>query len=128
MLVIRLSRTGKSKQPQYRIVVQEHTQDPWAPAQEVVGTFNPRTEPKTLELKKDRIEFWLSKGAKPSATLHNIFVDEGIIKGEKQRTISITKKRAAGIAEKKVADEEAKKKAEEAAKPAEAAAPVEAAK
>lgn len=128
MLVIRLCRTGKAKQPQYRIVVQEHTQDPWAPPKEVVGHYNPRSTPKMVDLKKDRIEYWLGQGAKPSATVNNMLIDAGVVKGEKMRTISITKKRAGKIAEAKAADEEAKKKAAEAAKPAEAPAAPEAAK
>ena len=42
MLVFRLSRTGKKKQPYYRIVIQDKHRDPWSPAIEVVGTINPR--------------------------------------------------------------------------------------
>lgn len=131
MLTIRLSRTGKRHAPQYRIVVQEKTQDPWAPAKEIVGKYNPHTQPSTIELKEDRIKEWLAKGAQPSETVHNMLVNAGIIKADKAPAVSITKKRAAKIAEKKAEEEEKvaaeKAAAEEAAKAeAEAAAAEEA--
>lgn len=136
MLTIRLSRTGKHKAPQYRIVLQENSQDPWAPAKEILGNYNPRREPVEITLKKERIEYWMSVGAKPSATVHNLLLNAGIIKGEKATTMSITKRRADKLVEQKAAAEqakidaeakakaeaEAKKAAEEAAKLAEAEA------
>ncbi len=116
MLTIRLSRTGKHKAPQYRIVLQENTQDPWAPAKEILGHYNPRKQPSEIVLKKDRIEYWMSVGAQPSSTVHNMLVSEGVIKADKQSTVSITKRRATKLEEKKVAEEQAKKDAEEKAK------------
>lgn len=86
MLVIRLSRVGKKKQPSYRLVVQEKKKDPWGKSFEIVGTYNPRTNPKTIILKEDRIKEWLSKGAQPSPTVHNILVDQKVITGEKMKT------------------------------------------
>jgi small subunit ribosomal protein S16 len=97
MLTIRLSRTGKRKQPHYRVVLQENTRDPWSPAIEVLGTLNPRLDRKDAEIKTDRVKYWLEKGAKPSATLNNLFVDLGLIKGEKINKITLTKKRRAKI-------------------------------
>lgn len=121
MLTIRLSRTGKHKAPQYRIVVQQNHRDPWSPAIEIIGHYNPRRNPSEVVLKKDRAEHWLSQGAQPSATVHNILVNEGVIKADKINNISITKKRAAKLEEKKVAEEEKKREAEEAKKAAEEA-------
>ena len=93
MLTIRLSRTGKKKQPYYRIVLQEKTRDPWSPAIEVLGTLNPRADRKDAVLDKERIAFWLAKGAQPSDTLNNLFVDHGLVKGDKRNKITITEAR-----------------------------------
>ena len=126
MLTIRLSRTGKRHKPQYRIVVQEKTQDPWAPAKEIVGLYNPHTQPSTIELKEDRIKDWIAKGAQPSASVHNMLVNAGIIKADKASSVSITKKRAGKLEEKRAEAEEAKKAAEEAKKAEEEAKKAEA--
>lgn len=101
MITIRLSRTGKRKQPYYRIVVQDSKKDPWSPAIEVLGNLDPRKERKETVINKERVEFWLSKGATPSTTVHNLFVDLGLVKAEKSRNITISGKRAKKLAEKK---------------------------
>lgn len=100
MIVFRLSRTGKKKQPYFRIVVQDKRTDPWSPALEIVGNVNPRMEKKDAVLDKERIEYWLSKGAQPSPTVRNLFVDLGLMKGDKVKHTRITAKRAKEIAEK----------------------------
>ena len=64
--MIRLARTGARKQPHYRIVVIEKERARNGRFEEVVGTYNPRTNPASLELKRDRVEYWLSKGAQAS--------------------------------------------------------------
>jgi small subunit ribosomal protein S16 len=66
VLMIRLSRTGARKQPHYRVVVIEKERARNGRPVEVVGTYNPRTSPASIELKRDRIEYWVSKGAKLS--------------------------------------------------------------
>ena len=66
MLMIRLSRTGARKQPQYRVVVIEKERARNGRPVEVVGTYNPRTNPASIELKRERIDYWVSKGAKMS--------------------------------------------------------------
>ena len=66
MLMIRLSRTGARKQPQYRVVVIEKERARNGRPVEVVGTYNPRTSPATVELKRERIDYWVSKGARLS--------------------------------------------------------------
>ena len=85
MIVIRLTRIGKKKQPSYRMIVQEKQRDPWGKALDIVGFYNPRTKPKTLTLKEERIKFWLSKGAQASATVNNLLVDAKVIKSEKRK-------------------------------------------
>ncbi|MFC6645102.1 30S ribosomal protein S16 [Granulicella cerasi] len=66
MLMIRLARVGARKQPHYRIVVIEKDRARNGRSIEVVGTYNPRTEPATVLLKTDRIAYWTSKGAQMS--------------------------------------------------------------
>lgn len=100
MIVFRLSRTGKKKQPYFRLVVQDKKHDPWSPAIEVVGNINPRMEKQDAVLNKERIAYWLSKGAQPSPTVHNLFVDLGIVKADKVKHTRITAARAKKIAEK----------------------------
>ena len=66
MLMIRLSRRGARKQPYYRIVVIEKDRARDGRSVEVVGTYNPRTNPASVELKRERIDYWTSKGAQLS--------------------------------------------------------------
>lgn len=66
MLMIRLARFGARKQPYYRVVVIEKSRARNGRSLEVVGTYNPRSVPPSLLLKRDRIEHWISKGAQPS--------------------------------------------------------------
>ena len=66
MLMIRLARIGARKQPYYRVVVIEKERARNGRSVEVVGTYNPRTSPASVELKRDRIEYWISKGAQCS--------------------------------------------------------------
>ena len=63
MLMIRLSRRGARKQPHYRIVVIEKDRARDGRSVEVVGTYNPRTNPATVNLKHERIAYWRSVGA-----------------------------------------------------------------
>lgn len=72
MLMIRLARVGARKQPYYRIVVIEKERARNGRALEVVGTYNPRTNPASVELKRDRIEHWRSKGAQVSERLEKL--------------------------------------------------------
>src|ERR1044071_3980925 len=69
VLMIRLARVGARKQPYYRVVVIEKERARNGRSVEVVGTYNPRTDPASVDLKKDRIEHWVSKGAKMSETV-----------------------------------------------------------
>lgn len=66
MLMIRLARFGARKQPYYRVVVIEKERARNGRPVEVVGTYNPRTNPATVDLKRERITYWVSKGAKCS--------------------------------------------------------------
>jgi small subunit ribosomal protein S16 len=64
--MIRLARVGARKQPYYRVVVIEKDRARNGRSVEVVGTYNPRTNPATVNLKTDRIEYWRGKGAQLS--------------------------------------------------------------
>ena len=66
MLMIRLARTGARKQPHYRVVVIEKDRARNGRSVEVVGTYNPRTNPTSIDLKRERIDYWVSKGAQMS--------------------------------------------------------------
>lgn len=73
MLMIRLSRRGAPKKPVYRIVVIEKERATDGRSVEVVGIYNPRTSPATIELKKDRVDYWVGKGAKMSDTVSRLY-------------------------------------------------------
>jgi small subunit ribosomal protein S16 len=72
VLTIRLARVGAPKKPYYRVVVIEKERARNGRALEVVGTYNPRTSPATVDLKRDRIEHWRSKGAQVSARVEKL--------------------------------------------------------
>ena len=72
VVMIRLARVGAPKQPYYRIVVIEKDRARNGRSIEVVGTYNPRTNPATVDLKHERIAYWRSKGAQLSATLEKL--------------------------------------------------------
>ena len=73
MLMIRLALMGARKQPYYRVVVIEKERARNGRSLEIVGTYNPRTTPASVDLKRERIEHWLSKGAKLSETVSRLF-------------------------------------------------------
>ena len=72
MLMIRLSRVGARKQPYYRVVVIDKERARNGRSVEVVGTYNPRTNPTSIDLKRDRIDYWLSKGAQASERVQKL--------------------------------------------------------
>ncbi len=71
--MIRLARTGARKQPHYRIVVIEKARARNGRPVEVVGTYNPRTTPASIELKRDRVDYWVSKGAQMSERVSKLY-------------------------------------------------------
>jgi len=70
--MIRLARVGARKQPHYRVVVIEKERARNGRPVEIVGTYNPRTTPASVELKRERIDYWRSKGAQVSARVGKI--------------------------------------------------------
>ena len=69
-LKIRLSRVGTKNEPHYRVVVAETRSRRDGDAVEQIGAYNPRSKGNPLTIKLDRVDYWMSKGAKPSDTLH----------------------------------------------------------
>jgi small subunit ribosomal protein S16 len=91
MLVIRLFRVGKKNQPSFKIVVTDKKKaSRKGRFVQELGFYNPLTKEKVL--KAERIKYWLSVGAKPSATVHNLLVSEKIIEGKKSPKHKKTKK------------------------------------
>jgi small subunit ribosomal protein S16 len=69
-LKIRLTRIGTTHQPHYRVVFAEaRSRRDGAPV-EILGTYDPRTKARQVNLKLDRVDHWLAKGAQPTDTLH----------------------------------------------------------
>jgi len=113
MLKIRMQRVGRINSPAYRIVVVEHTESPkTGNFVEKIGTYNPKTKERTLSA--ERVKYWMSVGAKPSATVHNMLVSLGVIEGKKINILPAYKAPAEAAAAEQAA--EAEKAAETEAK------------
>ncbi len=69
MLMIRLARFGAKKKPSYRVVVIDKDRARDSRAVEVLGYYNPVTQPATVKLNYDRVNHWVSVGARPSDTV-----------------------------------------------------------
>lgn len=72
MLTIRLARVGAKKKPHYRVVVIEKGRANTGRFVEIVGHYNPRSNPVDLRLERERIEHWLRLGAQPSDTVRSL--------------------------------------------------------
>ena len=71
-LKIRLARLGAKKKPIYRIVVADSAAKRDGRFLEVVGHYDPNRKPAGVTIKKDLVDLWLSRGAKPTDTVHNL--------------------------------------------------------
>ena len=69
MVKIRLRRTGKTKQPSYRVIIADARSPRDGKFIEIVGHYNPIRQPKVLEIKADRARYWLGVGAQPTDTV-----------------------------------------------------------
>ena len=72
MLVIRLRRAGSKKRPFFRVVVTDSRTARDSSFVEVLGHYNPRTNPETLTLNRERLDYWLKAGALPSDTVRTL--------------------------------------------------------
>jgi small subunit ribosomal protein S16 len=94
MVRIRLRRVGAKGQASYRVVAADKEAPRDGRFLEILGFYNPRTDPATIQLKEDRIFDWISKGAQPSESVQQIFKVAGTIerferfkKGEELETL-----------------------------------------
>src|SRR3989344_7657048 len=82
MLMIRLQRVGRKNDPSFRVVITDSRNSTKSGKFiEIVGSHDTRKG--TPQLKKERILYWLSKGAKATDTMHNLLIKNGVIQGKK---------------------------------------------
>ena len=79
MVRIRLRRVGAKGQPSYRVVAADKEDPRDGRFLEILGFYNPRTEPATIQLKEDRIFEWMGKGAQPSELVLQVFKSAGLM-------------------------------------------------
>lgn len=79
MIKLRLRRTGAKKRPSYRIVVAEHTAPRDGKFIEILGHYDPLTEPATVKVNEERAQYWLSVGAQPTETVAGLLKRAGVI-------------------------------------------------
>jgi len=79
MVRIRLRRVGFRNQPSYRIVVADKESPRDGRFLEIVGWYNPRSDPSSLEIEEDKVYQWLNKGAKPSESVTSLFKQSGLL-------------------------------------------------
>ncbi len=75
---IRLARHGTKKRPFYRIVVADSESPRDGKFLEVVGTYNPLRDPAEVNLKDERVKYWMGQGAIPTGTVKNLLKKQGI--------------------------------------------------
>jgi small subunit ribosomal protein S16 len=90
MVKIRLRRMGAKKQPTYRFVVSDVRSPRDGRFLEILGHYNPRTEPKTVVVDAEKVKAWLAKGAQPSDPVRRLLAAQGIVE---RGPISETKRR-----------------------------------
>ncbi len=79
MVKLRLQRFGSKKRPSYRIVAASSSMPRDGRFIEIIGTYNPITEPATVKIDEEKALKWMSEGAKPTDTVRNIFSKQGIM-------------------------------------------------
>lgn len=79
MVAMRLTRIGSKKRPCYRIVVIEKRKAQNGRFLEIVGQYNPLSDPAHIVVNEERARYWLSKGAQPSATVRSLLHKKEIV-------------------------------------------------
>lgn len=82
MIKLRLRRTGAKKRPSYRIVAAEHSAPRDGRFIEIIGHYDPLTEPATVKVNEERARHWLSVGAQPSDTVAGLLRRAGVIESD----------------------------------------------
>lgn len=103
---IRLARTGKKNQPSYRIVAADSRTKRDGKVLENLGFYDPKTEPPTVRIKRDRFDYWLSVGAQPSDPVR------ALILGQKRMRTKVKKEKKEVVKEEKPMAAEEQKKVE----------------
>jgi len=75
---MRLTRVGSKKNPIYRVVVADSRSPRDGRFIEIIGRYNPQTDPSTIDLDTDKIQDWISKGAQPSDRVKRLMKTQGI--------------------------------------------------
>ena len=78
---MRLARVGSKKNPVYRVVVADARAPRDGRFIEIVGRYNPQTDPSTIELDEPKVKDWLSKGAQPSDAVARLLKAKGVGSG-----------------------------------------------
>jgi len=81
MLTIKLSKLGKKNKKVFRVIISEKGRDPFGNSLEILGSYDQYH--KELQVKGDRIKYWISKGAQMTPTVNNLLVGHEIIEGKK---------------------------------------------
>jgi len=79
MVKIRLSRVGAKKQPHYRVVVADVDSPRDGRIVEMIGFYNPRTDPPTFEIDEERARYWLGQGAQPTDSVARMLKKRGVL-------------------------------------------------
>jgi small subunit ribosomal protein S16 len=79
MVKIRLRRMGAKKQPTYRFVITDARSPRDGRFIEIVGHYNPRTDPKTIVVDEEKVKAWLAKGAQPSDPVRRLLAAKGLV-------------------------------------------------
>ncbi len=79
MVRIRLRRTGLKKQASFRIVAANEESPRDGKFLEILGFYNPRTDPPTIEVQEDRVYYWMGNGAQPSDSVTKLFNSIGLL-------------------------------------------------
>jgi small subunit ribosomal protein S16 len=91
MLKIKLAKVGKTNKKMFRVIISEHSKDPYGRALEILGTYNPYN--KELQIKAERVKYWLEKGAQMTPTTNNLLIEKKIIEGKKVKASKPGKKK-----------------------------------
>ena len=86
MIKLRLRRTGAKKRPSYRIVAAEHSSPRDGRFIEILGHYDPLTEPATVKVNEERAQYWLSVGAQPTETVAGLLKRAGVIGSDAAET------------------------------------------
>lgn len=91
MVKLRFIRVGRKNIQFFRIAAQDSRKDTFGKVIEILGFYNPKTKEKKIEAEK--IKTWIAKGAQLSDSLHNLLINEKIIKGQKRNVYRPKKKK-----------------------------------